>query len=58
MAMLSGCALAHAEKPFDAFFPVKPYTLRLTDVCWNPVLRFASTVRRICPGRPAPSGRQ
>jgi len=58
VAVLSGCALAHAEKPVEAFFPVNPYNVHLTAACWNPVIQSVATVQQVGPVRPALSSGQ
>lgn len=69
MAMLSGRALAHAEKAVYAFSPVNQYDIHLTAACWNPIIQRVSTVQRgrtasplavlpAGPARPALSGCQ
>lgn len=55
MAMLSGRALAHAEKAVYAFSPVNQYDIHLTAACWNPIIQG---VLPVGPARPALSGCQ
>jgi len=58
MAMLSGCALAHAEKPVDAvdavdvFSLANPYDIHQTAACWNPIIQPVATVQRGRMARP------
>jgi len=40
--MLSGCALAQAEKPVYALSPVNQYDINLTAAYWNPIMQYVS----------------
>jgi len=69
MAMLSGCAFAHAEKAVYAFSPANQYDINLTAACWNLTIQHVSTVQwgrmvslpavlPVGPGQPALSSGQ